>query len=58
VLRWFARAGHLDQADARDMSDWHHGGGFSPDAWVRIEGADRAGLEHLLRYHYARASRR
>jgi len=40
------------------MADWHHGGGFSPDAWVRIEGADRAGLEHLLRYHYARASRR
>jgi hypothetical protein len=27
-----------------------HGGGFSVDAAVRIEGADRAGLERLLRY--------
>ena len=50
VLRWFARAGHLDPADARDMAGWHHGGGFSLDASVRIEGADRAGLERLLRY--------
>ena len=22
VLRWFARAGHLDPADARDMAGW------------------------------------
>ena len=50
VLRWFARAGHLDPADARDMADWHHGGGFSLDASVRIEGQDHAGLERLLRY--------
>jgi hypothetical protein len=50
VLRWFARAGHLDHADARDMARWHHGGGFSLDASVRIEGQDRAGLERLLRY--------
>ena len=50
VLRWFARAGHLDAADARDMASWDHGGGFSLDASVRIEGADRAGLERLLRY--------
>ena len=50
VLRWFARAGHLDQTDARDMAGWHHGGGFSLDAAVRIEGSDRAGLERLLRY--------
>jgi hypothetical protein len=50
VLRWFARAGHLEQADAHDMAAWHHGGGFSLDASVRIEGADRAGLERLLRY--------
>jgi len=28
VLRWFARAGHLEQADARDMAGWHHGGGL------------------------------
>jgi hypothetical protein len=50
VLRWFARAGHLDQADARDMAGWDHGGGFSLDASVRIEGHHRAGLERLLRY--------
>ena len=50
MLRWFARAGHLDPADARDMAGWHHGGGFSLDAAVRIEGTDRAGLERLLRY--------
>jgi hypothetical protein len=54
VLRWFARAGTLDPADAQDMARWDHGGGFSLDASVRIEGADRAGLERLLRY-YARA---
>ena len=47
VLRWFARAGHLDQTDARAMAGWHHGGGFSLDASVRIEGADRAGRERL-----------
>jgi Putative transposase len=50
VLRWFARAGTLDPADARDMAGWHHGGGFSLDAAVRIDGHDRAGLERLLRY--------
>ena len=50
MLRWFARAGTLDSADARDMASWHHGGGFSLDASVCIEGADRAGLERLLRY--------
>jgi hypothetical protein len=50
VLRWFARAGHLDPADAREMASWDHGGGFSLDASVRIEGHDRAGLERLLRY--------
>lgn len=50
VLRWFARASHLDSADARDMASWDHGGGFSLDASVRIEGPDRAGLERLLRY--------
>lgn len=43
VLRWFARAGHLDPADARDMASWGHGGGFSLDASVRIEGTDRTG---------------
>jgi hypothetical protein len=32
------------------MARWHHRGGFSLDASVRIEGAERAGLERLLRY--------
>jgi hypothetical protein len=32
------------------MPSWEHGGGFSLDASVRIEGADRQGLERLLRY--------
>ena len=32
------------------MAGWDHGGGFSLDAAVRIEGRDRAGLERLLRY--------
>lgn len=48
VLRWFARASHLDAADARDMASWDHGGGFSLDASIRVEGPDRAGLERLL----------
>ena len=50
MLRWFARAGHLEPADARDMASWHHGGGFSLDASIRIDGPDRCGLERLLRY--------
>jgi hypothetical protein len=32
------------------MAAWEHGGGFSVDTSVRIEGDDRAGLERLLRY--------
>ena len=28
VLRWFARAGSLDHADARDLARWDHGGGL------------------------------
>jgi hypothetical protein len=32
------------------MAGWDHGGGFSLDASVRIEGQDRAGLERLPRY--------
>ncbi len=32
------------------MGQWEHGGGFSVDASVRIEAADRAGRERLLRY--------
>lgn len=32
------------------MGGWEHGGGFCVDASVCIEGADRPGLERLLRY--------
>ena len=42
VLRWFARSGLLEAADAQDMLTWEHGG-FSLDAAVRIAGDDRAG---------------
>ena len=45
-----SRAGLLNQADAQDMARWHHGGGFSLDASVRIAGHDRTGLERLLRH--------
>jgi hypothetical protein len=48
VLRWFARSGLLEAADAQDMLGWEHGG-FPLDAAVRIAGDDRAGLERLLR---------
>ncbi|MEK6211436.1 MAG: hypothetical protein AABM64_13880 [Pseudomonadota bacterium] len=48
MLRWFARASHLDAADARDMARWDHSGGFSLDGSIRVEGPDRAGLERLL----------
>jgi hypothetical protein len=57
VLRWSTRAGHFDPAAAGDMAGWDHGGGFSLDASVRVEGQDRAALERLLRY-CARPSRR
>ena len=49
VLRWFPCAGTLDSPDARHMAGWHHGGGFSLDASVRIDGHDRAGRERVLR---------
>ena len=42
--------GHLHAHDAKDMAGYAHGGGFSVDAGVRIEAADRAGLQRLLRY--------
>ena len=32
------------------LANWAHGGGFSLDASVRIEGSDRPGLERLLRH--------
>jgi Putative transposase len=50
VLRAFVRRGPLAQSAGEEMGGWAHGGGFSLDAAVRIEGADRAGRERLLRY--------
>ena len=50
ILRAFVARGHLEAHDAKDMAGYAHGGGFSVDAGVRIEAADRAGLERLLRY--------
>lgn len=54
LLRAFVARGHLGAHDAKEMSERgassQHGGGFSVDAGVRIEAADRAGLERLLRY--------
>jgi hypothetical protein len=54
ILRAFVARGHIEACDAKDMAERaassSHGGGFSVDAGVRIEGADRAGLERLLRY--------
>jgi hypothetical protein len=50
LLRALTRRGVLEPEDAETMASWSHGGGFSLDASVRIEGADRPGLERLLRY--------
>jgi len=54
ILRAFVARGHIEACDAKDMADraasCSHGGGFSVDAGVRIEAADRAGFERLLRF--------
>jgi len=51
VLRWFAPcAGASPPAIVLRMAGWHHGGGFSLDASVRLEGPDSRGLKRLLRY--------
>lgn len=50
VLRWLARKGLLESADAKDMLTWEHGGGFSVDGSVRLESWDRQGLERVARY--------
>ena len=42
--------GNIEAHDPKDMAGYAHGGGFSDDAGVRIEAADRTGLERLLRY--------
>ena len=54
LLRALTRRGVLEPEDAETMASWEHGGGFSLDASVRIEGADRAGLERLLAAQAAR----
>lgn len=50
ILRAFVRRGLIEKDDADEMGGWAHGGGFSVDASVCIEGTDRPGLERLLRY--------
>jgi hypothetical protein len=50
ILRAFVRRGILDKDERKEMQLWSHGGGFSLDATVRIEGNDRRGRERLLRY--------
>ena len=46
LLRALTRRGVLESEDTETMANW---GGFSLDASVRVEGADRAGLEGLRR---------
>jgi len=48
LLRVFVRRGRLPADDAQAMAQWQHGAGFSVDASVRIEAADRAGRERPL----------
>lgn len=50
LLQAMIQRGWLMREDAQTMAAWEHGGGFSLDAGVRIEGEDRDGLERLLRY--------
>jgi hypothetical protein len=50
LLRPLTRRDVLEPEDAKTMASWEHGGGFSLNASVRIEGTDRPVLERLLRY--------
>ena len=50
VLRTLVKRKLIEKDDATEMRAWAHDGGFSVDGSVRIEGADRMGLERLLRY--------
>ena len=50
VLRTFVKRRLIDRDDASGMRAWAHDGGFSVIGSVRIVGADRTGLERLLRY--------
>jgi hypothetical protein len=56
VLRIAVRYGALTPNVAPELARWDHGGGFSLHAAVRLEAADRAGLERLLRYCATMAS--
>ena len=47
VLRSFVKRGLIDRDDAAEMRAWARDGGVSVDGSVRIEGADRTGLERL-----------
>ena len=49
ILRAFVGRGLLESFEAKEMLGYKHSG-FSVDAGVCIEAADRAGLERLLRY--------
>jgi hypothetical protein len=49
ILRAFVGRGLLENFEAKEMLAYKHSG-FSVDAGVCIEAADRAGLERLLRY--------
>ena len=50
AIKAFVRWGLIEPDEGESMLEWHHGGGFSLDASVRIEANDRAGLERLIRY--------
>ena len=50
MLRLFQSRGLLDDPTVADMLTWQGAGGFSLDASVRIQGADSAARERLLRY--------
>jgi hypothetical protein len=50
IVSLFVRRGLLEQSEGEALRRCEHGGGFSLDAGVRIEGDDRQGRERLLRY--------
>lgn len=47
LLRAFVQRGLIDVPDAKEMNEHDHGGGFSLDASVHIDGDDRSGLERF-----------
>lgn len=50
IASLFIGRGQIDQADGEALRRCEHGGDFSLDASVRVEGEDRQGRECLLRY--------